>query len=267
MGQTGSGSRCVVRVRFASPAQSCSERKSCYSTTARGMALANAQRDAFANVQFEEEANERTVIEGTTEHEAVWGEEAVKERRELRNYDSVTLRDAFAAFDADGDGKLTEDEVVAALTRKTGQGTELSEEAARATWRRWLAECDFNNDGELSFEEVAQRITGGVPAHPDVVEDGGGRPSRILHAAEDALAAPPDDDGGDDDDDLDAALSAAEFRRDQAKEEWDAIVEEGSADDAAAAAEAEAAYVALCKEVERLKWEQLQALSAARTHG
>ena len=32
-------------------------------------------------------------------------------------------------------------------------------------------------------------------------------------------------------------------------------------------AEAEAAYVALCKEVERLKWEQLQALSAARTHG
>ena len=68
--------------------------------------LANAQRDAFANVQFEEEANERTVIEGTTEHETVWGEEAVKERRELRNYDSVTLRDAFAAFDADGDGKL-----------------------------------------------------------------------------------------------------------------------------------------------------------------
>ena len=52
--------------------------------------------------------------------------------------------------------------------------------------------------------------------------------------------------------DLDAALSAAEFRRDQAKEEWDAIVEEGS-DAAAAAAEAEAAYVALCKEVERLK--------------
>ena len=60
--------------------------------------------------------------------------------------------------------------------------------------------------------------------------------------------------------------SAAEFRRDQAKEEWDAIVEEGSADAAAAAAEAEAAYVALCKEVERLKWEQLQELSAARTH-
>ena len=175
------------------------------------------------------------------------------------------LRDAFAAFDADGDGKLTEDEVVAALTRKTGQGTELSGAAARATWQRWLAECDFNDDGELSFEEVAQRITGGVPAHPDDVEDSSGRPSRILHAAEDALIAPLDEED-DEDDDLDDALSAAEFRRDQAKEEWDALVEEGSADDAAAAAEAEAAYVSLCKEVERLKWEQLQELSAARTH-
>ena len=41
------------------------------------------------------------------------------------------LRDAFALFDADGDGKLTEDEVVAALTRKTGQGTEVSEQLAR----------------------------------------------------------------------------------------------------------------------------------------
>ena len=197
--------------------------------------------------------------------EAVWWVRRTSGRTALD--DEMALERAFSLFDADGDGKLTEDEVVAALTRKTGQGTELSGEAARATWQRWLAECDFNNDGELSFEEVAQRITGGVPAHPDDVEDSGGRPSRILHAAEDALAAPPDDDDEDDDEDLDDALSAAEFRRDQAKEEWDALVEEGSADDAAAAAEAEAAYVALCKEVERLKWEQLQALSAARTHG
>ena len=120
--------------------------------------LANAQRDAFANVQFEEEANERTVIEGTTEHETVWGEEAVKERRELRNYDSVTLRDAFAAFDADGDGKLTEDEVVAALTRKTGQGTELSEVLARSMWRKWQFQFDLNNDGKISYEELAMFV-------------------------------------------------------------------------------------------------------------
>ena len=66
------------------------------------------------------------------------------------------LRDAFAAFDADGDGKLTEDEVVAALTRKTGQGTELSEEVARSMWRKWQFEFDLNTDGKISIEELAK---------------------------------------------------------------------------------------------------------------
>ena len=64
------------------------------------------------------------------------------------------LRDAFAAFDADGDGKLTEDEVVAALTRKTGQGTELSEVLARSMWRKWQFQFDLNNDGKISYEEM-----------------------------------------------------------------------------------------------------------------
>ena len=50
--------------------------------------------------------------------------------------------------------KLVEKEVVAALTRKTGQGTELSEEAARATWQRWVAEFDVNKDGKISYEEL-----------------------------------------------------------------------------------------------------------------
>ena len=69
----------------------------------------------------------------------------------------VSLRHAFAAFDADGDGYLTEGEVMAALTRKTGKGTELSEEVARATWQRWKAEFDRNNDGKISYGELAQR--------------------------------------------------------------------------------------------------------------
>ena len=68
---------------------------------------------------------------------------------------AVALTRAFGAFDADGDGKLTEEEVVAALTRKTGKGTELSEEAARATWQRWRDEFDLNDDGKVSYEELA----------------------------------------------------------------------------------------------------------------
>ena len=76
-------------------------------------------------------------------------EEAQSER------DFIALRNAFALFDADGDGKLTEDEVVAALTRKTGQGTELSVMEARDTWERWQAEFDLNNDGKISYDELS----------------------------------------------------------------------------------------------------------------
>ena len=72
--------------------------------------------------------------------------------------DLRTLHDAFAAFDADGDGKLTEEEVVAALTRKTSSGTELSEVAARATWQRWVREFDVNEDGKVSIEELTSVI-------------------------------------------------------------------------------------------------------------
>ena len=64
--------------------------------------------------------------------------------------------DAFKLFDADGDGKLTEDEVMAVLTRKTGRGTELSEEAARATWQRWQANFDLNKDGKISYQELEE---------------------------------------------------------------------------------------------------------------
>ena len=72
--------------------------------------------------------------------------------------DELALSDAFSLFDADGDGKLTEDEVMAVLTRKTGQGTELSEEAARATWKRWQYKYDLNNDGKISYEELVEAI-------------------------------------------------------------------------------------------------------------
>ena len=67
------------------------------------------------------------------------------------------LSSAFALFDADGDGYVTKAEVIAVLTRKTGKGTELSDEAARATWQRWQAEFDPNNDGKVSVEELLGR--------------------------------------------------------------------------------------------------------------
>ena len=49
---------------------------------------------------------------------------------------------------------MTKAEVIAVLTRKTGQGTEFSDEAARETWQRWQAEFDPNNDGKISIGEL-----------------------------------------------------------------------------------------------------------------
>ena len=89
----------------------------------------------------------------------------------LREDDREKLKRAFEAFDADGDGKLTEDEAMAALTRKTGRGTELSEENARATWRRWKFEFDLNDDGKISTEELA-RARPADQAHKELLEGG-----------------------------------------------------------------------------------------------
>ena len=83
-------------------------------------------------------------------------QEEVMEVHESRSASFSALLSAFNLFDADGDGKLTEDEVIAVLTRKTGKGTELSEEDARITWRRWVAVFDLNNDGKISIEELAK---------------------------------------------------------------------------------------------------------------
>ena len=72
------------------------------------------------------------------------------------------IMNAFKLFDADGDGKLTFAEVMAVLTRKTPTGNELSEEDARATWRRWQQRFDRNNDGKISYEELVDDMV----AHP-----------------------------------------------------------------------------------------------------
>ena len=74
----------------------------------------------------------------------------------------MTLEKAFALFDTDGDGKLTEEEVVAVLTRKTPTGTEFSELVARHKWRRWQREFDLNKDGKISYKELVDDMQ----AHP-----------------------------------------------------------------------------------------------------
>ena len=74
----------------------------------------------------------------------------------------MTLEKAFALFDTDGDGKLTEEEVVAVLTRKTPSGTEFSELVARHKWRRWQREFDLNKDGKISYKELVDDMR----AHP-----------------------------------------------------------------------------------------------------
>ena len=114
---------------------------------------------AHSHAQMQEDIELFERAKMMTEEAAIEGT-ARADRMELENgrhMQIIMLRDAFAAFDADGDGKLTEEEVVAALTRKTGQGTEFSEEAARATWKRWQADFDFDNDGTISIEELKMR--------------------------------------------------------------------------------------------------------------
>ena len=60
---------------------------------------------------------------------------------------------SFGTFDANGDGLLTKEEVVAVLTRKAGGGHEMTREAAEAKWDEWVKRHDANKDGKISKEE------------------------------------------------------------------------------------------------------------------
>lgn len=77
------------------------------------------------------------------------------------------LQKAFAAFDADGSGSLSPDELINILTRPTG-GLPMSREEAE----QLIKTVDANNDGVLQMEEFCELMTTPgsltmLPAPPD----------------------------------------------------------------------------------------------------
>ena len=64
------------------------------------------------------------------------------------------LRDAFAKFDANGDGYLSVDELVGVFTRPVDDGEPMTEEQARA----YVAKHDKNGDGRLDLDEFAASL-------------------------------------------------------------------------------------------------------------
>ena len=64
------------------------------------------------------------------------------------------LRDAFAKFDANGDGYLSVEELVGVFTRPVDDGEPMTEEQARA----YVAKHDKNGDGRLDLDEFAASL-------------------------------------------------------------------------------------------------------------
>ena len=70
------------------------------------------------------------------------------------------MRKAFDTFDADKNGSISADELIAILTRQTGTGAALTLEDAQEL----VGYFDANGDGELDFEEFVAAMTGGEEA-------------------------------------------------------------------------------------------------------
>ena len=102
------------------------------------------------------DAKDRRIAELEAENAAQARRIAELEKRPVLEADVLA---SFSAFDANGDGHLTKDEVVAMLTRNTAGGYAMTRAAAEAKWDEWVQRHDANSDGKLSYKEIAAGIT------------------------------------------------------------------------------------------------------------
>ena len=77
---------------------------------------------------------------------------SVRSGDELRTANEEALKKAFEAFDRDGDGLLSEDELLQVLTRPTPQRKPMTLAAAARMFR----ELDQNGDGQIDYTEFVQ---------------------------------------------------------------------------------------------------------------
>ena len=115
------------------------------------------------------DAKDRRIAELEAENAAQARRIAELEKRPVLEADVLA---SFSAFDANGDGYLTKDEVVAMLTRSTAGGYAMTREAAEAKWNEWLQRHDADSDGRLSYKEIAAGITHQprMPAYMEAVK-------------------------------------------------------------------------------------------------
>ena len=110
-----------------------------------------------------DDAKDRRIAEQARRIAELEAENAAQARRiaelEKRPVLEADVLASFSAFDANGDGHLTKDEVVAMLTRSTASGYAMTRPAAEAKWDEWLQRHDANSDGKLSYKEIAAGIT------------------------------------------------------------------------------------------------------------